>query len=103
MSATPPTNPPTPATPDTPPPAYDRTPADHEALFASVVWFRQQEWAGLADQYAGLYVAVLGEKVIDSDRDKDALIRRVQALGDTINQNRVLLQYLPTWEESRLH
>ncbi|MBA4066864.1 MAG: hypothetical protein C0501_24785 [Isosphaera sp.] len=95
-------NPPT--TPDTAPPVAEHpgwTEADREAMFASVVWFRADAPPELTDKYIGMYVAIHGQQVLDGDRDEAALLRRVAALGDTINQNRVVIQYLPTWEESQ--
>jgi hypothetical protein len=87
----------------TPTPVYpEPTPADHEAMFASVVWFRQQEDAGLGS-YTGMHVAILGERVLDADRIKDDLFRRLDALGDTIPRGRLVVLYVPTYEESRIH
>lgn len=83
------------ATPASDPPTYpEPTQADRDVLFASVVWFRQQEWAGLADQYQGKFVAVLGDQVIDADAEKDELVRRLEARGRSVPMNRVVLQYV---------
>ena len=75
------------------------TEADHDALFASVVWFRTRCDPAVVDKYAGMYVAILGEQILDADRDKDELLRRLNALGDTICRTRVLLQYVHRSED----
>lgn len=86
-----------------PSPYPEPTPEEHEAMFASVVWFREHECPASYDKYVGRYVAILGERVTDIDRDEDELVRRVEALGDTICQSRVVVLYVPTYEESRIH
>lgn len=95
MSATPSTNLPISATPEQP----ERTQAEQDALFASVVWFRTKLDAESYEKYNGRHVAILGEQIIDADCDEEELIRRVNALGDAIPQRRVLIQYLMTPEE----
>jgi hypothetical protein len=81
-----------------PPPtsAYpEPTQADLDAMFASVVWFRAHRAAGAFEKYAGMHVAVLGELVIDADREEHELVRRLEALGDSLPPNRVVTQYVP--------
>ncbi len=90
MSATPPANPTTPPEPTYP----EWTQADRDAMFASVVWVHNQRSAGKLKPYEGEYIAVLGEKIIDSDRDAEELGRRIERLCDTIPVNRVVLQYV---------
>jgi hypothetical protein len=87
MSATPPT-------PATPRPYPEPTRADRDAMFASVVWFREDCPKELVEKYYGMYVAILGEEIIDSDADANELGRRIEALGDAIPVNRVVLQYV---------
>jgi hypothetical protein len=85
-------------------PVYpEPTPDDHEAMFASVAWFRQQEDAGVMDSYTGMHVAILGDRVLDVDSVKDELFRRLDAMGDTIPRGRLVVLYVPTHEESRIH
>ncbi len=103
MSANPSAATPGANSPGSPSPWPAPTPDDHEAMFWSVVWFREKESQGQDEKYCGKHVALLGEKVLDLDTDQAELIRRVEALGDTIRQSRVVLQYVPTYEESRIH
>jgi hypothetical protein len=102
MSTTnPPATPPTPTAAPAPAPLYpDWTEADAEAIFASVVWFREQGGSEFYEQYKGMHVAVLGERIIDADANKEELVKRVEARAGTIQANRVLYQYLPTEEEA---
>lgn len=95
MSATPPANPTTPPEPT----HLEWTQSDQDAIFASVVWFRERLDEATYEKYKGMHVAILGEQIIDADRDKSEQIRRVDELGDSILQNRVVIQYLRTAEE----
>ena len=96
MSATPPT-------PATPRPYPEPTQADHDAMFASVVWFREDCPKELVAKYYGMYVAILGEEIIDSDPDESELLRRmdarVNAGMDPLPPNRVVLQYVHSPED----
>jgi hypothetical protein len=96
MSATPPPNSSTPSEPTD----CEWTQADQDAIFASVVWVRDKLDPALYEKYKGMHVAVLGERIIDADKDEDELIRRVKALGDAIPQKRVFIEYLMTPEEA---
>jgi hypothetical protein len=78
------------------------TQADHDAMFASVVWFREQQQSGALAKYEGMHVAFVGQTILDADRDKNALIWRVEALGTDPPMNRVCVFYVPTAEESWL-
>jgi hypothetical protein len=79
----------------TPAPAYpEPTPADQDAMFASVLWFRDQREAGAFGEYEGMYVAILGEKIIDADPDPDELGRRLDLHDGALTPNRVVLQYV---------
>jgi hypothetical protein len=90
----------TPSTTNPPEPAYpERTQADWGAMFASVVWFREKGAEESYEKYKGMYVAILGERIIDADHDEKTLIRRLDALGDSVSQNRIVIQYLSTMEE----
>jgi hypothetical protein len=75
------------------------TEEDGDAMFKSVVWFREQRSAGKMERYRNMHVAILGERVIDADEDLDELGRRLDAMGDSINQNRVAIQYYGSCEE----
>ncbi len=88
------------ANPSATPATYpEPTPADTDAMFASVVWFRTQRDAGAFEQYAGKHVAVLCERIIDADADPDALTSRLAAMGTALPSNRVLVQYVPGPED----
>ncbi len=92
MSANPP--------PTTPPANYpEPTEADHEAQFASVVWFHQQRSAGAFEKYAGMHVVLLGQSVSDAVPDRDELARRLVALGESVPLTRVVMQYVPGPED----
>jgi hypothetical protein len=82
--------------PDAPVPP---TQPDADAVFASVVWVHSERAAGRLKQYEGMRIAVLGRQVIDADRDADELGRRVAALGGTIPQEQVVVQYIPRPED----
>jgi hypothetical protein len=85
----------TPSTTNPLEPIYpERTQADQDAIFASVVWVHAQRSAGKLKPYEGGYIAVLGEKIIDSDKDDEALGRRLEARRETLPINRVVLQYV---------
>ena len=86
----------TPSTTNNPPePAYpEPTPADQEAMFASVVWFRERRAAGAFQKYEGMYVAVLDKQVIDADRNEDELVRRLEEKVDALPPNRIVIQYV---------
>lgn len=68
---------------------------DADAMFASVVWFDTKAPAELRKRYEGMYVAVLGEEVIDADPDRNALGRRLDARGAEL-PNRVAIKYVYT-------
>lgn len=87
-----------PAPPTAPPEYPDPTPADAdiEAIFASVFWFSMKAPPELLKQYEGKHVAILGERIIDGDRDFDALARRIEARGDATPVSRLLFRFVPT-------
>jgi hypothetical protein len=78
----------------------DWTDADLDALFASGDWFSIRAPRELLAQYRGMHVAIVGEQIIDADREFDALGRRLEARGDSIPWRRVLFRYVPTDEEA---
>ena len=85
----------TPSTTNPPEPTYpERTQADQDAMFASVVWFRTKLDDASYEKYKGKYVAILGEQIIDSDPNDEVLGRRIEAMHETIPINRVVLQYV---------
>ena len=70
---------------NSPPYTYpEPTPEEHEAMFRSVVWFREHESRKAHEKYVGKYVALLGEGVLDSDPDRaDAcVVRLAKRFGD---------------------
>lgn len=71
------------------------TEEERQALWESVLWFHDQRSAGNMVRYAKQFVAILGDRVLAADPDKDGLCRRIEALGDSIPQRRVLVQYVP--------
>ena len=71
------------------------TDEDFNALMASDIWLYQQDLA----TYVKKWVAVLGERIIDSDANKEELYRRVNALGGTIDRYKVLIRYIPGFDE----
>ena len=85
----------TPSTTNPLEPAYpEPTGADHDAMFKSVVWVHAQRSAGKLKPYEGGYIAVLDEKIIDSDTDDGVLGQRLEAMRGTLPINRVVLQYV---------
>jgi hypothetical protein len=75
------------------------TEADGEAMFASVVWFDKQQSTGVLQRYEGKYVAILGEQIVDADTNEVDLFRRIDAMGDRIPPNRLVVRYVPRIEE----
>ena len=67
-------------------------------MFASVVWFRTQP-AGTFDQYAGKHVAILNQQIVDSDSIQTDLVHRLEAMGDELPPNRVVIQYVHALDE----
>lgn len=90
--------PPTPASPA--PTRWHWTEADLEALQRSDLWLSMKAPPELVRQYEGMHVALVGEEIIDADRDWNALARRIEARGDTIPLSRLLFRYMPTGEEA---
>jgi hypothetical protein len=90
-----PTNPPALVPTEYPKP----TEADSEAMFASVVWFRTHQSDPTFDQYEGKYVAILGERILDTDSNHEELIRRLDAMCDELPPNRVVIQYVHGLDE----
>jgi hypothetical protein len=89
-------------TPPTTAPAPEEpgwTDADRDAVFASAFWFDSNATPELIDPYRGMHVAILGERIIDADRDRSELCRRITEGRDTIPIYRVLIRYIPTEEE----
>ena len=86
-----------PAPAETPEPA---TWADHDAITASAFWFEMNATAELLAPYRGMHVAILGERIIDGDRDFATLGRRLEAQGDAIPMRKLCFRYVPTEEEA---
>jgi hypothetical protein len=81
--------------PQPPAPQREMTEEDFQALMASDVWLHEQDLT----PYHKKWVAVLGERIIDSDANKEQLHRRLGALGGTIDQYKVLTRYVPGFDE----
>jgi hypothetical protein len=67
-------------------------------MFASVVWFHEKAPPELLRQYEGMHVAILGEEIVDADRDPTELARRLDARGAVL-PNRVVIKYVYTAED----
>jgi hypothetical protein len=73
--------------------------ADSQALLAAAWWFDMMAPPELKRPYSGMHVAIYGEQIVDADRDKEALFRRLDADPIKFPPNRVLPRYVPTEEE----
>lgn len=71
------------------------TEEDAKHAFASVLWFEAQFAAGKLAEYEGQYVGICGERIVAAAPDWDELNRRLDALGDSIPQFRVVVRYVP--------
>jgi hypothetical protein len=78
-----------------PEPQREMTEEDFQALMASEMWLRTQD----TTPYRGKCIAILGERIIDSDADEEALARRIVALGHAIDQYKVLTRYVRDYDE----
>ncbi len=76
--------------------------ADHDAIPASIFWFDANATAELIAPYRGMHVAILGEQIIDADRDFVTLGGRLEAQGDAIPMRKLCFRYVPTEEEARV-
>ena len=81
------------------PERQEPTPADADALLASAFWFDTHSTAERIEPYRGMHVAILGERIIDADSDKESLFSRLDA-NDALPPYRVLIRYVPTEEEA---
>src|SRR2546423_1920704 len=86
-----------PATATTPPesPAWPGTEEDARAALQSAYWFHSNYSDELTGPYQGMHVAILGERIIDADRDLDTLVRRLETKSDVIPLARVICRYVP--------
>ena len=82
------------------PPAWTWSEEDAEALFQSAFWFDSNATEELLGRYRGMHVAIFGERIVDADRDFNALGRRLEMNHGTVPMNRIILRYVPTDEES---
>jgi hypothetical protein len=73
----------------------EMTDEDWNALLQSRLWLWEQD----VSAYHKQWVAVLGKRIIDADANKEELYRRLDALGDTIDQYKVLVRYIPGFDE----
>lgn len=76
---------------------------DGDAMFASVLWYESQRAAGQFKEYEGKHIAILGQQVIASAPGLDELSRQLDALGDSINQRRVVIKYVPSPDELMIY
>jgi hypothetical protein len=67
---------------------------DGDAMFKSILWYEAQRTARNLAQYEGMHIAILGEEIIDSDKDRDELYRRLDARRGSINWMRVVTRYV---------
>ena len=72
---------------------------EHQAQLDSVFWFHDQRSAGKLQQYEGQFVAVLGESILDTDREELDLVNRLEAEIDTDRKRRIVIQYVPGLNE----
>jgi hypothetical protein len=73
----------------------EMTEDDFQALMASDIWLYKQDLR----PYHKKWVAVLGERILDADASEEELDRRVAALGDSIDQYKVLTRYIRGYDE----
>jgi hypothetical protein len=76
---------------------------DGDAMFESVLWYEEQRVAKKLQSYEKKYIAILDKQIIDADADKQALYHRLDALGNSINQRRVVVRYVASIEDLRLY
>jgi hypothetical protein len=70
------------------------TDEDFNALMQSEMWLSNQKF-----DFERMWVAVLGERILDKDPDKQELFGRLDALGDSIDQFKILIRYFPGRDE----
>ncbi|MBA4064992.1 MAG: hypothetical protein C0501_15025 [Isosphaera sp.] len=75
---------------------------DTDAAMASVFWFDDELGARRLEQYRGMDVAILGEQIIDADRDGEAMFQRLKTRGDAINMNRVVIKHVAALTDAPL-
>jgi hypothetical protein len=76
---------------------------DGDAMFQSILWYEAQRAAGKLKEYERMHIAIYGEEVIDADKDKYELYRRLDARGNSINQMRVVTRYVPHPDDTVLY
>lgn len=79
------------------------TEEDADAQFATVLWFDEQNALGKFNEYAGQCIAICGERVVAVAPTWAELHRLVDALGDSINQFRVIVRYMATGPNDPLY
>jgi hypothetical protein len=80
----------------------EMTQEDFQALMAAEIWLDKLNSAGETLQYQKMWIAVYDRQVIAAHADKNELYRQLDALGDSINQFRVLVRYIRSLEEVAL-
>lgn len=71
-----------------------------EAFMATHYWYYFVAPPGTFEPYAGMHIALLGERVVDADRDFGTLARRLDADPARFPLDRMLFRYIPTVEEA---
>jgi len=71
------------------------TDADWYALMDAAFWMDTQN----LDSYHKKWIAIHGQQIIAAESDKRELYKQIDALGDSINQFRVLVRYIPGFDE----
>ena len=67
---------------------------DENEQLKSVFWFHRQRSAGNLAEYAGRFVAIKGEEVIDSDENEQAMFERLEA-SYGLNANIIVKSLIP--------
>lgn len=88
------------ATPPPEAPAWSEE--DINAAMQSAFWFDSHISEELIGPYRGMHIAIFGEQIIDADRDRTQLCRRLDAKSDMFPASRLVLRYIPTEEESTI-
>ena len=69
------------------------------AAFAAADWFARSATPELVAPYKGMHVAILGERIIDADRDFKELARRLDT-GEYAGEKQMVFRYIRTDEEA---
>jgi hypothetical protein len=75
------------------------TDEDEQAQFASVLWFEEQNAAGKLLDYQKQFVAICEKQIVAAAPERAELNRRLDALGDSIPQFRVVVRYIGSLDD----